>query len=188
MPCQNYPFLKLGKSGSSPWSSLAAKQLLQFRSLMPKKTLVFDLSSEVLSWISCFYRRNSSCGKTMFSQACVKNSVLGGAWQVGICGWGVYMGRGVCVAGGTCAHSRRDGHCCGRYTSYWNAFLFQLFFGAPIGRELGPSMVSAWLYSFLSHDGALYKKQTCINFQLQRERGWVEAFQWLSYIAILSYI
>ena len=39
--------------------------------------------------------RNSSCGKVMFSQACVKNSV-----------------------------HKRDGHGSGRYASYWNAFLF----------------------------------------------------------------
>ena len=33
--------------------------------------------------IHIFTARNSSCGKVMFSQACVKNSVHGGAWQGG---------------------------------------------------------------------------------------------------------
>ena len=120
--------------------------------------------------------RNSSCGKVMFSQACVKNSVhVGGghAWQGVLCGRGECMaggmhGGGTCVQGGMygrgvhgsggnvwqgvcmargCAwqrgvhgrghawqggmghawqedmHGRRDGHCSGWYTSYWNAFL-----------------------------------------------------------------
>ena len=48
--------------------------------------------------------------------ACV---VGGRAWQ-GSC----VAGRGVCVAGGRGMHGRRDGHCSGWYTSYWNAFLF----------------------------------------------------------------
>ena len=65
--------------------------------------------------------------------------VAGGAWQ-GACMtgsmhrggrghvWGVCMaggmcGRGVCMVGGEGMHGRRDGHCCGRYASYWNAFL-----------------------------------------------------------------
>ena len=50
--------------------------------------------------------RNSSCGKVMLSQVCVKNSVHGGVhgegghtWQkVGVCGKGGVHGTGVCVA------------------------------------------------------------------------------------------
>ena len=39
---------------------------------------------------------------------------------------GAMHGRGACmVAGGM--RGRRDGHCCGRYASYWNAFLFKIF-------------------------------------------------------------
>ena len=34
-------------------------------------------------------------------------------------------GKGACMAGGG-MRGRRDGHCSGRYASYWNAFLFQL--------------------------------------------------------------
>ena len=50
----------------------------------------------------------------------------------GVCvclGGHVYMarggmhGQGSCVAGGG-VRGRRDGHCSGRYASYWNAFLF----------------------------------------------------------------
>ena len=44
----------------------------------------------------------------MFSQACVKNSVHGGKGGV----------RGM-----------RNGNCSGRYASYWNAFLYNLFSG-----------------------------------------------------------
>ena len=82
---------------------------------------------------------NSSCGKVMFSQTCVKNSVHrevvcmaggmhgGGACIAGGCGRGACMsrgmcGRGACMAGGM--PGRRGGHCSGRYASYWNAFLF----------------------------------------------------------------
>ena len=52
----------------------------------------------------------------------------GGMCGSGVCvaGWGVCGKRvcmvGVCVAGlGVCG--RRDGHCSGRYASYWNSFL-----------------------------------------------------------------
>ena len=85
--------------------------------------------------------RKRSCGKVKFSQACVKNSV---------------HRRGGVHPPGRPPHllSRhppgtppptRDGHCSGRYSSYWNAFLFhkplsQLFwtkknmFAASCGR------------------------------------------------------
>ena len=99
--------------------------------------------------------RNSSCGKVMFSQACVKNSVHreGGMHGRGMCGrghvwfgghvwwgamhgsWGGMCGKRACMAGGymhgggMCGggvHDRRDSHCSGRYASYWNAFLYFL--------------------------------------------------------------
>ena len=40
----------------------------------------------------------------------------------GVCMAGGMHGRVVCMAEGV--HGRRDGHCSGRYASYWNAFLF----------------------------------------------------------------
>ena len=49
--------------------------------------------------------------------ACVVKEGGGVWWRGGACmAKGVYM-----VKGGM--HSRRDGHCSGRYASYWNAFL-----------------------------------------------------------------
>ena len=49
----------------------------------------------------CF--SNSSCGKVMFSQACVKNSVQRGVCMAGVCvhAWGACVARGgACMAGG----------------------------------------------------------------------------------------
>ena len=51
-----------------------------------------------------FIVRNSSCGKVMFLQNCVKNSAQGGCTPLG-------------------RHPPPVGHCSGRYASYWNAFL-----------------------------------------------------------------
>ena len=51
---------------------------------------------------SVFAVRNSSFGKVMFSQACVKNSVRGGACMAGGCMAGGCMAGGVCVAGDMC--------------------------------------------------------------------------------------
>ena len=65
----------------------------------------------------------------------------GHAWQGGHVWWG-HVGQGevhvggyawqrghvwhwACMAGGM--RGRRDGHCSGRYASYWNAFLFKNF-------------------------------------------------------------
>ena len=71
-----------------------------------------------------FYRPQRSWGKVIFSQASVILStggrclLLGGAWS-GRC---LLLG-GVC-SGGCLVETPRDGYCCGRYASYWNAFLF----------------------------------------------------------------
>ena len=56
----------------------------------------------------------SSCGKVMFSQACVKNSVdRGGMCGRGdMCGWEADMhGRAGMCGGGRGVCSRRDDHC-----------------------------------------------------------------------------
>ena len=81
-----------------------------------------------------FTARNSSCGKVMFSQACVWSHVP--FWGVGY--------QGVRVSGGGVgypewARYREGGHEGGRYASYWNAFLLWLFFTGP-----GPSP-SRWI-------------------------------------------
>ena len=115
-----------------------------------KKTLpvevCFDSNFHIIFFITL---RKRSCGRVMFSQACVKNSVHSGVyptmyWAGGVC-ISVCTGR-VCVADTPWAdtHPRQtpsswadtprqtppwadtssDGHCSGRYASYWNAFLF----------------------------------------------------------------
>ena len=56
----------------------------------------------------------------------------GGVCGEGACVVGRYAWQRVCMAGGMCGrgcvaggiHVRRDSHRSGRYTSYWNAFLF----------------------------------------------------------------
>ena len=40
-----------------------------------------------------------------------------------VCSLGM-SGLGGLVLGGCLVETPRDGHCCGRYVSYWNAFLF----------------------------------------------------------------
>ena len=94
-----------------------------------------------------------SWGKVIISEACVKNSVRGGVsrprpgkgvgglareclgpdpgGEVGGSGQEEYPGphpggvqaRGGCIPACTEADPPADGYCCGRYASYWNAFL-----------------------------------------------------------------
>ena len=47
-------------------------------------------------------------------------SALGGAWSQG----GAWFRGGCLVLGGAWWRPPWDGYCCGRYASYWNAFLF----------------------------------------------------------------
>ena len=73
------------------------------------KTTDCNITLRIL--IPVFTVLNSSCGKVMFSQACVKNSVHGGghAWQGGhvwegcVCQGACMVGEGVCMAGGMCS-------------------------------------------------------------------------------------
>ena len=54
----------------------------------------------------------------------------GGMHGGGACMAGEHTWQGACVMGvhgGGGVHGRRDGHCSGRYASYWNAFLFLKF-------------------------------------------------------------
>ena len=82
--------------------------------------------------------RNSSCGKVMFSQACVKNSVHRGGINPPRLTPPRHthnphptMGRPPSQTHTPLgrhlpwADSPLDGHCSRRYTSYWNAFLLQ---------------------------------------------------------------
>ena len=81
-----------------------------------------------------FTVRKRSCGKVMFSQACVKNSVHGGGVSHDALGQ-TPPPPARCMLGYTHpwadiprAHTPPpDGHCNGRYASYWNTFLFIIF-------------------------------------------------------------
>ena len=61
--------------------------------------------------------------------------LLGGVSVPGGClvrGGGAWSGGGVPALGGMparggCLVDPPDGYCCGRYVSYWNAFLFNVF-------------------------------------------------------------
>ena len=77
------------------------------------------------------YRPQRSCGKVMFSQACVKNSVHRGrvsaSMHAGIHPLPGSHPPGRHPTGQTPpapGRHRPGGHCDGRYASYWNAFLF----------------------------------------------------------------
>ena len=75
---------------------------------------------------------------------------LRGIWQGGACSWGVpapgglpALGEGACSGGVPAPRGKvpalgvvvlvvetplpADGYCCGRYVSYWNAFLWKLY-------------------------------------------------------------
>ena len=65
-----------------------------------------------------FTGRKNSCGKVMFSQVCVKNSVRGEEVSVPL-----HAGIHTPPALGRNFPPPRDGHCSGWYASYWNAFL-----------------------------------------------------------------
>ena len=85
----------------------------------------------------CLITVRNGVAKVMFSQTCV--CPQGGACSRGRLLWGsAWSEGGVCSLGGVCSGGlvgipaynesdtspRRDGYCCGRYASYWNAFLF----------------------------------------------------------------
>ena len=123
-----------------------------FRYLIAKKNKTKQTSSQcncyplvfaLAKYIFIFSDRNSICGKVMFSQACVKNSVHGGG--------GIPACYGACISLGRHSprqlstpprqtstasprqtlpgrHPLQDGHCSGRYASYWNAFLLSLYY------------------------------------------------------------
>ena len=74
--------------------------------------------------------RNSSCGKVIFSQACVKNSVRGGG-GLPLVFTPPTSGRHPYPAGKPPPRqthlSPRDGHCSGRYEFHGNVFFFRIF-------------------------------------------------------------
>ena len=77
----------------------------------------------------------------------VQAHTQGESW--GGSGWG----GGVCSR--VCACSRgvetpRDGYCCGRYASYWNAFLFIFF--KTVNKPLYFSLVSKWCHAICTQN------------------------------------
>ena len=71
---------------------------------------------------------NEVWGKVIFSETCVKNSVHRG----GACSRGMVPAprsgawSGGCLVLGVPGRDPPNGYCCGRYASYWNAFLFSM--------------------------------------------------------------
>ena len=84
--------------------------------------------------LSCYHPQRS-CGKVIFSQVCVKNSDHGGVSTSAHAGIhthpcpehaGIHTTPAQCMLGYIPLPSAcwdRHGYCCGRYASYWNAFL-----------------------------------------------------------------
>ena len=70
---------------------------------------------------SC-YCLQRSCGKVIFSQVCVKNSVHRGIGSVSVHAGIHTPWADTPLQTPPCWD--RHGYCCGRYASYWNAFLF----------------------------------------------------------------
>ena len=67
------------------------------------------------------------CGKVIFSQACVKNSVHRNGGVSASVHAGIHTPptpRQTPPEADTPPPPTAEGYCCGRYASYWNAFLF----------------------------------------------------------------
>ena len=77
-----------------------------------------------------FYRPQRSWGKVIFPQASVILLTEGGVPSPRGC---LLLGVGL-VPGGAWWRPPHDGHCCGRYASYWNAFLYAICFIVLSGR------------------------------------------------------
>ena len=92
-----YDLLWWGKNSRVIIGSNDAKKVWNFQTTMMKTNLL--PSATVVAERSCFPRCLSFCPR------------------------GAGMAGGACVAGRACLRTRRDGHCIGRYASYWNAFL-----------------------------------------------------------------
>ena len=72
----------------------------------------------------------------MFLQACVilftggvPGPLGGGVWSRGVPGPRGTCSGGMPSSGGCLMETPQNGYCCGRYASYWNAFLLNLIVG-----------------------------------------------------------
>ena len=116
-------------SGSSIWNPKFSRIISALADLRGRVQGTYPLS---------IFTACNEVAKVMFSQACVcpqggawyggvpgpGGVCLGGAWSQGVSGpRGVPGPRGCLVE----TPNRRNGYCCGRYASYWNAFLFKIF-------------------------------------------------------------
>ena len=64
--------------------------------------------------------------------------LLQGVCSGGVCSWeGGCLLRGVCSWGGAWWRPPWDGYCCGRYASYWNAFLLSPVFPLEPSPDMG---------------------------------------------------
>ena len=80
-------------------------------------------SSPFLEWLTWFIKKSKQ-----FNDSDITNDIAALMLTFSVNGpLTLVRGRkGACVAGGGGVRGRRDGHCSGRYASYWNAFLFPL--------------------------------------------------------------
>ena len=119
------------------------------------KDRVFNLLTHIgqllLLGPSFHYRPQRSCEGYVFTPVCQSFCSRGGGCAIpaciagGIPAWlqgGLLLGGGLlpggtCSGGGACLETplKADGYCCGRYASYWNAFLFE----AVAALNQGPS-------------------------------------------------
>ena len=80
--------------------------------------------------IALFLRKGN-----VFTSMCQEFCPWVWAWQGSMCGGGVCMGACVVGEGGS-MHGRRDSHCSGWYTSYWNAFLLFIVVLSTLGIDI----------------------------------------------------
>ena len=92
------------------------------------KVMFLQASVILLMGRGCLLRRVSAPGVSA-PGGCV--SAPGGCLLPGsVCSKGGVCSGG-CLLGGGLVETPRDGYCCGRYASYWNAFLFVINFSDP---------------------------------------------------------
>ena len=69
-------------------------------------------------------------------------------------------GEGACSGGGVWRPPPRDGYCCGRYASYWNAFLF-----TTVVNDLYFQLLRIYAWICLFRDGALKRSKPKDSFK-----------------------
>ena len=84
--------------------------------------------SQILYVFITARKRSLGQGNIIFSEVCVKNSVHGGGMSDpgGAWSWGDAWPVGAAWSWGGVETPSRDGYCCGRYASYWNAYLLKI--------------------------------------------------------------